>query len=380
MRCLFRSEGIGTPHARYRVWGPLPSNGGQDARDTQGRDGLATWAVLLTLAFLLPAFGAGPNLPMPTQYVDDLAHVINPEHAHRLLGLLQELEHKTGAQYIILTIDTTGGRPIEQFTRALLDRWQLGQKGKDNGVLFTLALKDRAYRFDIGSGLEGVITNAIADQIGRDVLVPYLRNGQYSQGIYEANLRILQKLADYYRYSITAPAPRPSPPRSPAVTSPRSPASSLPRSPAPPSRAPMLPPSLPRPHTTVHHVPGPIGHTQGPSSLICPAFGFLVLLSFLALVFGTLRGGPGRRIRRDDGSFWPWLFGPSLFNGFGGYGGHGDSGALGGGPFGGGFGAFGGGMSGGFGSFGDAGSSSSFGSFGGGGGGSFSGGGASGHW
>ncbi len=371
MRTLFRGEGIGTPNAKYRVWGPWPSNRGQDARDTQGRDGLATWAVLLTLALLLPAFGAGPSagpdLPMPTQYVDDLAHVINPEHTHRLLGLLQELEQKTGAQYIILTIDTTGGRPIEQFTRELLNRWKLGQKGKDNGVLFTLALKDRAYRFDIGRGLESVITNAMADQIGRDVLVPYLRNGQYSQGIYEANLRILRKLADYYHYSIAAPAPRPSPPRSPVTPPPRSP------------MAPALPPPLPRPHAPVSYVAPHIVHAQGPS-LLCPCCGFLALLVFLTFVFGSLRGGPGRRIRRDGGTSWPWFFWPSPFNGFGGYGGHGDSGALGGGPFGGGFGAFGGGMPGGFGSFGNAGSSASFGSFGGGGGGSFGGGGASGHW
>ncbi len=336
-------------------------------------------SVLLILALLLPAFGAGPNLPMPTQYVDDLAHVINPEHTHRLLGLLQELEQKTGAQYIILTIDTTGGRPIEQFTRELLNRWKLGQKGKDNGVLFTLALKDRAYRFDIGYGLEGVITNAMADQIGRDVLVPYLRNGQYSQGIYEANLRILRKLADYYHYSMTAPAPQPSPPRSPVASPPRVPM-------APPSRPPALPPPLPHRHAPVSYVPPHIVHTEGPSSLLCPFFGFLALLLFLTIVFGSLRGGLGQGVPRDDGTSWPWFFWPSLFhgssplNGFGGYGGHGDSGALGGGPFGGGFGAFGGGMSGGFGSFGDAGSGASFGSFGGGGGGSFGGGGASGNW
>ena len=366
MRTLFRGEGV-PPLRReailasvFRVEGILPSNRGQDARDTRGRDGLATWAVLLTLALLLPAFGAGPNLPMPAQYVDDLAHVINPEQTRRLLGLLQGLEQKTGAQYIILTIDTTGGRPIEQFTRELLTRWKLGQKGKDNGVLFTLALKDRAYRFDIGSGLETVITNAIADQIGRDILVPYLRNGQYSEGIYEANLRILRKLADYYHYSIAAPAPRPSPRRTPVS----------------PPRASALPPPLPRPHAPVNYVPPCIVPTQGPS-LICPCCGFVVLLVFLTFVFGSLRGGQGPGIGRDDGTFWPWFFSPSPFNGFGGYGGHGDSGAFGGGPFGGGFGAFGGGMSGGFGSFGDAGSSTSF---GGGGGGSFGGGGASGHW
>ena len=92
---------------------------------------------------LLPALGAKqfarPNLPMPEHYVDDLAHVIDAEHAQALNGILQELEQKTGVQYIILTVDSTGGLPIEQFSIELLDQWKLGQKGKDNGFLFTLA-------------------------------------------------------------------------------------------------------------------------------------------------------------------------------------------------------------------------------------------------
>jgi uncharacterized protein len=283
--------------------------------------------VLIALTILLPALGAKPfakpNLPMPTEYVDDLAHVVNAEHKRALLGLLQELEQKTGVQYIILTIDTTGGLPIEQFSIELLGKWKLGQKGKDNGVLFTLALKDRAYRFDIGYGLEGVITDQSAGQIGRDVLVPYLKKGQYSQGIYEANLRVIRRIAESYRATLTGM------------------------------------PNLPRAVVNPGRPPGPRGSAP---SAGCSCFGFLLFLFLIAVVFGSGRRGGG------GGGIWPWLFWPLLFRGFGGYGGHGQSGSFGGGSFGGGFGGFGGGMSGGFGGFG------------GGGGGSFGGGGAGGHW
>jgi len=279
--------------------------------------------VLIALTILLPALGAKPfakpNLPRPTAYVEDYANVINADHKRALLGLLQELEQKTGVQYIILTIDTTGGLPIEQFSIELLGKWKLGQKGKDNGVLFTMALKDRAYRFDIGYGLEGVITDAAAGQIGRDVLVPYLKKGQYSQGIYEANLRVIRRIAESYRATLTGM------------------------------------PNLPR------AVPPP-GRSSRPGGSGCPCFGFLLLAFLMMFVFGRGRRGGG------GGGIWPWLFWPMLFHGFGGYGGHGQSGSFGGGSFGGGFGGFGGGMSGGFGGFG------------GGGGGSFGGGGAGGHW
>ncbi|MCX5643427.1 MAG: TPM domain-containing protein [Phycisphaerae bacterium] len=283
--------------------------------------------ILIALTLVLPALGAKqyprPNLSMPKFYVEDQAKVINANHRQALLGLLQELEQKTGIQYIILTIDTTGGLPIEQFTIELLNQWKLGQKGKDNGVLFTLALKDRTYRFDIGYGLEGVITDAAAGQIGRDVLVPYLKQGQYSQGIYEANLRVIRRLAGNDKAPLAA---RPNPPRGVV-------------NPGPP--------------------PGPRGAAP---SAGCPCCSFLVFLFLLMLLFGSTRRGGGA------GGIWPWLFWPLLFRGFGGYGGHGQSGSFGGGPFGGGFGGFGGGSGGGFGGFG------------GGGGGSFGGGGAGGHW
>jgi len=282
----------------------------------------ASLPVLLMITMVLPAWSAPqyprPDLSMPDHYVDDRAQVIDPEHTQALNGLLQELEQKTGVQYIILTIDTTGGLPIEQFSMELLDQWQLGQKGKDNGVLFTLALKDRAYRFEIGYGLEGVVTDAWAGRIGRDVLTPYLKKGQYSQGIYEANLPVIRRIADHYQVALTGM------------------------------------PTLPRQVVG----PGMTYRGRGSGSWCgCPCCGFLLLLFLLLFLLGGIRRG----------RFWPWLLLPFLFRGFGG---RGRSGSYGGGPFGGGFGGFGGGWGG----------RGGFGRFGGGGGGRFGGGGASGRW
>jgi uncharacterized protein len=289
--------------------------------------------MLVAIMMALPVSGAKqfarPDLAMPEHYVDDLAHVVNPQDAHALNGILQELEQKTGVQYIILTVDSTGGLPIEQFSIELLDQWKLGQKGKDNGVLFTLALKDRAYRFEVGYGLEGVLTDRFTGQVGRNVLAPYLKKGEYSRGIYAANLAVVRRLADHYKVTLAGM------------------------------------PTLPRQNVNDGVRRG------GPVAGVCfecPCCGFLLLLF---LVWVLTRG-----FRRRQ--FWPWLFLPWLFRGFGGYNGYGRSRSYGGGPFGGGFGGFGGGLPGGFGSFG--GSSGGFGHFGGGGGGRFGGGGASGRW
>lgn len=240
----------------------------------------------LTLLVLSAAYGQA-DLPMPRHYVEDYAGVINDSDERSLNGILQELEQKTGAQYIVLTVQTTGGLPIEQFSIELAEKWKLGQKGKDNGMLFVLAKNERKWRFEVGYGLEGYVTDQYCGRVGRDVLVPYLRMGDYSQGIYQANLQVVRTIAQEAGISLTG---------------------------------------MPR----VNPVPV---RNRG-----LPCCGALPLLFLLLLIFGGLGRGMG----------W-WFLLPFMVGGFGGHGGYGRSGSFGGGSFGGSFGGFGGGMGGGFG-------------------------------
>jgi uncharacterized protein len=256
---------------------------------------------LLTSALLLTSVSgevraAQTDLPVPRHYVEDYANVINPSDEQSLNGVLQELEQKTGAQYIVLTVQTTAGVPIEQFSIELAEKWKLGQKGKDNGMLFVLAAKDRRYRFEVGYGLEGFVTDQYCDRVAREFLVPYLKKGDYSQGIYQANSRIAQTIAAESDVALTG-MPKLSPP--PAQ-----------------SRRPV----------------------ERGSRIGLPCCGVLPLLFILLLLFGGLGRGMG----------W-WFFLPFMLGGFGSPRGYGRSGSYGGGSFGGGFGGFGGGMGGGFG-------------------------------
>jgi len=141
------------------------------------------------------------DLPMPRQYVEDYAGVINSADQQSLNTLLQDLEKKTGAQYIVLTVETTGELPIEQFSLKLARKWKLGQKGKDNGLLFVIAIKDKRYRFEVGYGLEHLIP--LCGQVGKEVLVPFMKKGNYSQGIYQANLKVAQKIADEHSSTLS---------------------------------------------------------------------------------------------------------------------------------------------------------------------------------
>jgi uncharacterized protein len=150
----------------------------------------ASWALSLLFALSLasPALAEKPDLPMPSHYVEDYAGVIKEQDKTALLGALQELQQKTGAQYIVLTISTTEGLPIRDFAIRLAEKWKLGQK-------------DRQYDFEVGYGLEEYVTDAYCGQIGRNILVPFLKRGDYSAGILAANRDILARIA--YGYNIT---------------------------------------------------------------------------------------------------------------------------------------------------------------------------------
>jgi uncharacterized protein len=253
---------------------------------------LVPLVILLTISAVTPVGYAGADLPMPSHYVEDYANVVNAPDERSLNGILQELEQKTGAQYIVLIVITTGGIPIEQFSIELAEKWKLGQKGKDNGMLFVLAKNDRRWRFEVGYGLEGFVTDAYCGRVGREVLVPYLRKGNFSQGIYQANLQIVQKIAAQSGVTLTG---------------------------------------MPNIRTI------PVQQRTQRRSLPCCSFLPLIF------IFLILFGGIGRRMG------WWWLLLPFMFGGFGTPGGYGRSGSYGGGSFGGGFGGFGGGMGGGFG-------------------------------
>jgi len=264
---------------------------------------LLTFTMILLPVCLRSEVASGQtDLPMPRQYVEDYANVISPADKQSLNAILQELDQKTGAQYIVLTVETTGGTPIEQFSIALAQKWKLGQRGKDNGMLFVIAVKDREYRFEVGYGLEGFITDQYCGRIGRDVLVPYLKKGDYSQGVFQANTQIAQKIAAESGVTL----------------------SGIPRRP-----------------------PAPAPERRTSSGVPCCA---ILVVLFILLALGGFGGGMG----------W-WFFLPFMLGGFGSPRGYGRSGSFGGGSFGGGFGGFGGGFGGGGGGgFGGGGASGSW--------------------
>jgi len=143
------------------------------------------------------AVAVDPPLPAnPPDYVVDLAGVVDDAAEGRLNALLRDLERQTTAQVLVLTVRSLEGESLEAFSIDVAhNRWKLGQKGKDNGVLITLALQERRYRFEVGYGLEAILPDSLVGSIGRERMVPAFRAGDYGGGLAAAAGEVAARVA-----------------------------------------------------------------------------------------------------------------------------------------------------------------------------------------
>jgi uncharacterized protein len=154
--------------------------------------------LLFWLIWAAPALvqAVTPPIPaQPSQYVVDLAGVMDAATRARLNEVLRLLEAQTTAQMVVLTINSLEGEPIANFSHQTAVKWKIGQKGKDNGVLLTVAVKDHKYRIEVGYGLEGPLPDSLVGSIGRQYLVPHFKKGDYAGGIAAAVTAITNKIA-----------------------------------------------------------------------------------------------------------------------------------------------------------------------------------------
>jgi uncharacterized protein len=142
--------------------------------------------LFLILAFLiLPRLGYAQNIPQPVGWVNDFARVIDQGNADKLSSLIEELEQKTSTEIAVVTVNSIAPYDEKVFARALFDNWKPGKKGKDNGVLVLLAIKERRWRVETGYGVEGILPDGLCGEIGRNYMVPDFKAGKYGQGLYQ---------------------------------------------------------------------------------------------------------------------------------------------------------------------------------------------------
>lgn len=169
-------------------------------------------AALVFLCVPMLARGEQPkDLPKPTDYVSDFAHVLSPEAVGRIDRICAQLDHsKANAQVAVVTVKTLDGEDAETWANELEGRWKMGRKGSDRGVLILLAVEDRKRRIEVGYGLEGILNDAKLGDIGR-ATVPYLRARDYDGALLLAVSQVGQAIAADAGVTLgetTQPAPR----------------------------------------------------------------------------------------------------------------------------------------------------------------------------
>src|SRR6266478_1454986 len=140
-------------------------------------------------------FSLAPALDVPPLRgrINDYAGLIPADRARALEERLARFEAETGHQIAVLTIPSLKGDSLEDFSIRVAEAWKIGKKGFDNGAILLIARDDRKLRIEVGYGLEGVMPDAIASRIIREVITPRFRSGDFAGGI-EAGVDAILKV------------------------------------------------------------------------------------------------------------------------------------------------------------------------------------------
>ncbi len=145
--------------------------------------------ILLILLSALPAVAA-VDYPQLTGFVTDDADMIDTVYESKITELAEKIEGATTVEIAVVTVGSLEGESKEMYAVKLFEQAGIGKKDKDNGLLILVAKQERKYRFEVGYGLEGVITDSMKVNIGDRILTPNFRSGEYGRGIYESMLVI----------------------------------------------------------------------------------------------------------------------------------------------------------------------------------------------
>jgi uncharacterized protein len=151
-------------------------------------------AALALCALTASAFALDLKSLKPQGYVSDFANVLDPQSRARLEAYCGQVEQVTGAQMALVTIKSLDGEPIEDVTNSLFRQWGVGKKGKDEGIMFLLAVQDHRDRIEVGYGLEPILPDGFDGSILRGIQ-PLLRQGAYGPAVIAAAQQMGSEIA-----------------------------------------------------------------------------------------------------------------------------------------------------------------------------------------
>lgn len=164
--------------------------------------------IFILLSFLIWFFGAFaqqyPERPNPPKLVNDLSGILSAEERQLLENKLVAFDDSTSIQIAIIIVPNSGGEPIGDFATEIGHRWQIGTKGRDNGVIICATTDNtdgnkREIFVATGYGVEQYINDAKAGDIVQYDLIPNFKNKDYYQGLNKASSHIMEMLKGTFR-------------------------------------------------------------------------------------------------------------------------------------------------------------------------------------
>jgi uncharacterized protein len=142
---------------------------------------------------------AQPEVPTLKQWATDYTNTLTGSELQTLNYRLKTFEDSTSNQLAVLMIPTLNDYPIEYYTLDVTEKNKIGTKEHDNGALLFIAKNDKKLRIEVGYGLEGVLPDALANSIIRNVIAPYFRKDDFYGGITAGVNAIISATAGEYK-------------------------------------------------------------------------------------------------------------------------------------------------------------------------------------
>lgn len=136
-------------------------------------------------------------------FVADNAGVLDTKAEQDLNSRIYDLQRKTSADIAVVTINSLNGQTVEDVALEIGRKYKVGKSGKNNGVVFLVAIQDRKVRIEVGYGLEGVINDAKAGRILDEQVLPFFKQEQYQEGILQGTYVLSENIASSYGVTLS---------------------------------------------------------------------------------------------------------------------------------------------------------------------------------
>lgn len=166
---------------------------------------------IVLFAFLLGIAAmplAALDVPPLKGHVNDYGGMFNTATVQVLDQMLADFEKRESTQIVVLTIPSLKGEVLEEYSIKVAEKWKIGQKKLDNGVIILLPKQERKIRIEVGYGLEGRLTDALAGRIIDNDMKPLFKQGKFDEGIIAGVRSIIQAVKGEYSGAASVQEPK----------------------------------------------------------------------------------------------------------------------------------------------------------------------------